>query len=164
MHCTALHVIYLSALLIALHKTSMEAIEDRECSSYEHEKASSFSITYNSSTIHHGKAHQRKIRGFSLHKGSAAECQPAVVRCTTEHSSTSIQTKGEVQKRNWNRWGTEVCKCNIEELRSHRIRHQKAAALTSLYGCLEQWSRPCYFQHHLSVSIRQAIHQRRMGS
>lgn len=43
-------------------------------------------------------------------------------------------------------------------------RWESSSMLTNYCGFLGQWSQACYFQPHLSVPIRQAIHQRRMGS
>lgn len=58
-----------------------------------------------------------------------------------------------------------VCVCAMRETSSEELKDGEAtASLTDYCGCLGRRSHACYFRPHLSVPIRQAIHQRRMGS
>lgn len=55
------------------------------------------------------------------------------------------------------------------EHRENKIREDEqgeveSSMLANYCWFLGQWNQACYFQPHLSVPIRQAIHQRRMGS
>lgn len=98
--------------------------------SYEYKKALS-----QLSTTHQSNIMLKRIKG-NRRILPAAVCQPAIVRCMSEHSSISIQTKGEVQKRSWNRWRIEVWKCNIKECRSHGIRHwENSSIVQPLWLC-----------------------------